>query len=137
MRAKDDVETAPSAMHTMAPLGIEELLFELARAGEREEALVLVRTFSTNIIATLQAVKGAVATRDWACLRRAVHALKGGALNMGANELADACRTLETCASLQSYNELSAHQVMFDLTAYSVLRHLRHLEGRILLEASS
>jgi len=76
----------------------ESRLEELGELGPSAVALVdrAVDNFVAAMGATVAEIESAVATGDSAALGAVAHRLKGSALNLGANRLADICLELET-----------------------------------------
>jgi HPt (histidine-containing phosphotransfer) domain-containing protein len=61
----------------------------------------LVDAFNTDTSARIQKVRAALAASDFSKLRTEAHTIKGGARQVGADALADACQELETVCTLQ------------------------------------
>jgi len=68
----------------------------------------LVCTFLEAVPGQLAVVREAARARDGGALKRAAHQLKGGALNLGANAVADTCRALEHAGTAAVFNEVDA-----------------------------
>jgi len=70
-------------------------LRELAEGGDGEWVEELIAIFQTDTASRLELMGPAVANADYGAVRRQAHAIKGSAVQVGAERLADVCRQLE------------------------------------------
>jgi len=79
-------------------------LQELALCGEREIVAEVLTLFQSDTESRLAVLRDAVGSGDRHEARAQAHSLKGSALQVGANALAESCRememTAETCPDL-------------------------------------
>jgi two-component system sensor histidine kinase RpfC len=61
----------------------------------------LIDLFNTDTSARIQKVRAALADSDFSRIRREAHTIKGGARQVGADAVADACQELETVCNPQ------------------------------------
>ena len=70
-------------------------------SGDDDLMADLVDAFNIDTSARIQRVRAALAASDFAKIRMEAHTIKGGARQVGADALADACQELETVCTLQ------------------------------------
>ena len=78
---------------------IVAMLRSLSPEGEPDAFESLTALFVDSAAGLLETLRDAVETRDADTVRNVAHALQGGAGNLGAMALTDACRRLEVAAS--------------------------------------
>jgi two-component system sensor histidine kinase RpfC len=61
----------------------------------------LVDAFNTDTSSRIQRIRAALAASDFPKLRMEAHTIKGGARQVGADAVADACQELEAVGNLQ------------------------------------
>ncbi len=74
-------------------LRYNELLDDLG--GNREQTAELLEMFVQETIRRLGDAEGALGSQDMKCFHREIHSIKGGALNLMADDLADYALRLE------------------------------------------
>jgi len=77
---------------------LPEALQQLAIDGEREIVAEVLTLFQSDTESRLQELRGAVESGDRKRVRAQAHSLKGSAVQVGANSLAEACREMEMTA---------------------------------------
>ena len=77
---------------------LPEALQQLAVDGEREIVAEVLTLFQSDTESRLVELRQAVALGDRKRVRAQAHSLKGSAVQVGANSLADACREMELTA---------------------------------------
>jgi HPt (histidine-containing phosphotransfer) domain-containing protein len=70
-------------------------LRQLAECGDAELVEELIGMFQTDTSSRLEVLRHAVAGRDYAVIGAEAHTIKGSALQVGANRLAEFCRQME------------------------------------------
>jgi HPt (histidine-containing phosphotransfer) domain-containing protein len=73
------------------------------RYSDRGIGLEIAETFVTNASFQISLIRTAVRGLDWAKTHRLAHSLKGGAMNIGAESLADSARNLERAVKEQRF----------------------------------
>jgi HPt (histidine-containing phosphotransfer) domain-containing protein len=61
----------------------------------------LVDAFDTDTSVRIQRVRAALAASDFSIIRMEAHAIRGGARQVGADAVADACQDIESVCNLQ------------------------------------
>lgn len=75
---------------------------------DRDLLLTLLQDFNKNIHSQLEIMKKALNVKDYKCIQRESHGIKGGAANLNALLLADAAKSLETaCKKSPEYEKIS------------------------------
>src|SRR5882724_1134429 len=92
---------APAGPGILDPARLE-LLYQLERKTGEPVVRPLAEVFPANAAHHLAAMRQALAERRPRLLEEAAHALKGGAANLGAVQLATECAALETLARQQA-----------------------------------
>ncbi len=109
------------------PWVVPEALEHLARTGAADLVAELLDDFRTDVAARLERLRGALATGDAATVKMEVHSIKGSAAQMGAGDLAAACRKLEVDAGADGWNLAGARvdtiQAEFDKVSADIGRH--------------
>jgi HPt (histidine-containing phosphotransfer) domain-containing protein len=77
---------------------LPEALQELAVAGDREIVAEVLTLFQADTESRLQDLRGAVECGDRRRMCAQAHSMKGSAIQVGANALADSCREMELTA---------------------------------------
>jgi HPt (histidine-containing phosphotransfer) domain-containing protein len=77
---------------------LPEALQELAVAGDREIVAEVLMLFQADTESRLQDLRGAVECGDRRRICAQAHSMKGSAIQVGANALADSCREMELTA---------------------------------------
>jgi len=75
-------------------------------AGDDSMIADLIDVFKTSTETSLQQMHTALVTVDVSRLRAAAHRIKGGAKQVGADALAEACQTLELASSVAPVSRL-------------------------------
>jgi two-component system sensor histidine kinase/response regulator len=70
-------------------------LRQLAECGDAELVEELIAMFQTDTSARLEVLRHAVAAQDYTVVSAEAHTIKGSAMQVGANRLADCCRQME------------------------------------------
>jgi HPt (histidine-containing phosphotransfer) domain-containing protein len=70
-------------------------------SGDDDLMADLVDAFNIDTSARIQRVRAALAASDFAKIRMEAHTIKGGARQVGADAVADACQDIETVCNLQ------------------------------------
>ena len=122
------------------PWVLPEALEHLARTGATDLVAELLDDFRTDVAARLERLRGALATGDAATMKMEVHSIKGSAAQMGAEDLAGACRKMEEDADADGWNMAGAHvdtiQGEFDKVSAAIGRHPLCRKGRPLGDGS-
>lgn len=87
----DAAAPAPEAVDMAALLSLEAAQVE----GEPDLIVELIELYAEDTPRRVAAIRGALARRDWAALRRAAHGLKGSSASLGARRVAALCDELE------------------------------------------
>jgi HPt (histidine-containing phosphotransfer) domain-containing protein len=74
---------------------VPEALQQLVECGDTELVEELIAIFQSDTTARLEVLRRAIAAGDWAAVRVEGHTIKGSAVQVGANCVAEACRQLE------------------------------------------
>ena len=77
---------------------LPEALQQLAQDGEREIVAEVLTLFQSDTKSRLKDLRGAVESGDRKRVRSQAHSLKGSAVQVGANSMAEACREMELTA---------------------------------------
>jgi HPt (histidine-containing phosphotransfer) domain-containing protein len=78
-----------------AVLVVPAALRQLAECGDGELVEELIAVFQTDTAQRLELMRRAVDAADYSTVRLEAHTIKGSALQVGANRLADHCRQVE------------------------------------------
>jgi HPt (histidine-containing phosphotransfer) domain-containing protein len=70
-------------------------LRQLAECGDAELVEELIAMFQTDTSSRLEVLRQAVAAQDYRVISAEAHTIKGSAMQVGANRLADFCRQME------------------------------------------
>ncbi|MDP2321564.1 MAG: ATP-binding protein [Acidobacteriota bacterium] len=89
----------------------------------------VVDAFRADAAKHFTAIETGAAENDRASLRRAAHALRGACLNVGATQMADACRALETAEETGGTAAAEVHSLVARLRA-----ELQRVQAEIELE---
>jgi len=92
--------TTPSASSLHEAWSPPPLLLETA-CGDDDLIAELILTFSTDTAARIRRSREAFAACYFSRIRMEAHTIKGGARQVGADAVAEACQELETVARLQ------------------------------------
>lgn len=85
---------------------------------DRDLLETLLQDFNKNIHDQMEIMKKALDIKDYECIQRESHGIKGGAANLNALLLADAAKSLETaCKKSPEYEKISGQ---LDKLAYNV-----------------
>jgi len=85
---------------------VPETLKEIEEAGEHSIILELIASFQSDTASRLERLHEAVSRFDAARLKAEAHSIHGSARQMGAETLAELCRTVETAAPAMNWPEL-------------------------------
>jgi len=92
----DSKSSATEARSDLPPVWvIPSALRQLVECGDAELVEELIAVFQTDTAGRLEIMRRAVDAADYATLRLEAHTIKGSALQVGANRLADVCRQME------------------------------------------
>ena len=97
--------TTSNGLTTQSGLPIQEAwspppsLLEIF-SGDNELIADLVDTFNVDTGARIQQIRTALANSDFSKIHAEAHTIKGGARQVGADAVADACQELETISKL-------------------------------------
>jgi HPt (histidine-containing phosphotransfer) domain-containing protein len=83
-------------------------LQQLEECGEADLVQELIVMFQTDTAERLEILRTAVAAADYPAARLEAHTIKGSALQVGANRVADVCRQMEAEARKPQPTELLA-----------------------------
>ncbi|MCI4347351.1 MAG: ATP-binding protein [Thermoplasmata archaeon] len=112
---------SPRATSTSSAVTRLEELRAMRTGPDRQFVISLLETFFREADQWFPALQRALADRDAQALRQAAHRLKGGALEVGAIELAGFCQELEEAG--QSGNlDLASHRLKGARDAYKRIR---------------
>ena len=81
-------------------------LQHLSECGETDLVEELIAEFQTDTASRLETVGRAIVAADYATIRLEAHTIKGSAVQVGANKVADACRQVEVAARNTRREEL-------------------------------
>jgi HPt (histidine-containing phosphotransfer) domain-containing protein len=79
-----------------------------AACGDDDLLAAIIDTFNTDSAARIQQCREALAAADYARIAREAHTIKGGARQVGADVVAEACQELETVAKRQEAPVIAA-----------------------------
>lgn len=103
----------------------------LLAAANADPSLIpdLIDAFSTDTGDRIRQIRDALAASDFSRIRDAAHTIKGGARQVAADALADACQELENASSLQETLAVAARlnrvQELFDEVRRAMASYLR------------
>jgi HPt (histidine-containing phosphotransfer) domain-containing protein len=100
---------------------LPETLQELAQCGEQEIVAEVLTLFQSDTEHRLTVLRAAVESGDRQTARAQAHSLKGSAVQVGANALAESCREMEMTAE----------------TRLNLLSLLEEIEGRFAMVSKS
>ena len=80
----------------------------LTQLGDDELIADLLDTFSTDTAARIQQMRAALGNANFAKIRAEAHSIKGGARQLGADAVADACQMLESDCTHQEASLVAA-----------------------------
>ena len=85
---------------------VPEILKDIAEAGDDGVLLELIDSFRHDTASRLERLHQAVARFDADKLKAEAHSVRGAAQQMGAEDLADLCRSVEAGAPQRNWPEL-------------------------------
>ncbi len=85
---------------------VPETLKEIEESGDDSIVLELIDSFQSDTATRIERLHEAVARLDAARLKAEAHSVRGAARQMGAEALAELCRTVETGAPAMNWPEL-------------------------------
>jgi HPt (histidine-containing phosphotransfer) domain-containing protein len=85
---------------------VPETLKEIAEAGDDRIVLELIDSFQRDTAARLKRLHEALARFDAGTVQAEAHSVRGAARQMGAEALADLCRSVEAAAPGMDWPEL-------------------------------
>lgn len=94
-------------------LAILAMLDEIQEPGQPDLVSELIELFLDDSARNLAAIEVAVSNRNAAEMRLAAHSLKGSSGSLGATQVAEQCRQLETIESAEGWH--GAQQVLLGL----------------------
>jgi HPt (histidine-containing phosphotransfer) domain-containing protein len=107
-----------------------DILQELGAEELSDLLMELVGTFKGDTEVRLQMLREAVAAGDVESVRKAAHSMKGSAAQMGADDIASACREIETAVDegcADRLQELAAHvEQLFAVTRRAMDQYVRN-----------
>jgi len=82
----------------------------LEAAGEEDDGLIvsLIDAFSTDTAARIELMRKALAASDFQSIRAEAHTVKGGARQMGADAVDEACHELEIACDTKEASLIAA-----------------------------
>jgi len=107
------------------PQGLQELASDGAEAVVRD----ILATFQSDTNSRVMLLRKASQAADRAALRLQAHAIKGSAMQVGADEVAAACRILEASAAQASTAQIEVLLAQIE-TCFDKVRRAMDLGGR-------
>jgi len=89
------------------PWGLPEVLQELARDGAEDEVQEILTSFQSDTSSRLLRLQRALENSDRAAIRLQAHAIRGSALQVGADSVAVVCGILESASPQQPVADLA------------------------------
>ena len=102
---------------------LPETLRYLAESGDSEMVTEIIAMFKTDTARRMQVLRDALAQLDGVRVKEQAHAIKGGAIQVGAESLAALCQRIELDARTRPCQELEGLVREAD-ASFEVLRHM-------------
>jgi HPt (histidine-containing phosphotransfer) domain-containing protein len=114
----------PAELEWVLPEGLRQLM----TGGDEETVAEIIEIFHCDTAARLEVLRGAAERQQREEIRAQAHAIKGGAVQVGANGIAVVCRQIEALARAGQEAEIAGLTERLDIEFQAFTQMLRGKE---------